>query len=197
MILSLKFLIFPDTLINCDHLNKIESLFLCTLYAYSLCNFHSIQHHFYLETYNVDCNFPMFPPWKTMTRAWFLCQLAVAMDGALQLGMWYNSNRLTALFCEIQGLLALERALEECCSQDLDVHLHHSHLRHQKTPLRMRRSRLAHFPLPLWLHRPFHIAVLAFWILHVSSYFSFLKLILYLLQLEGGEDLDTNSSSHL
>ncbi|KAM9645221.1 phospholipase DDHD1 isoform 9-T10 [Trichechus inunguis] len=76
-------------------------------------------------------------------------------------------NRLLNIFhpTDPVGLLALERDLEECCSQDLDVRLHR-HLRHQKTQWKMRRSQLPHLLLPLWQHRPFHTAARASLILH-------------------------------
>ncbi|XP_061038557.1 phospholipase DDHD1 isoform X6 [Eubalaena glacialis] len=77
-------------------------------------------------------------------------------------------NRLLNIFhpTDPVGLRALERDLEECCSQGSDVHLHHSHLRHQGTLWKTRRSRLPHLPRPLWQRRPLHIAVLAFLTLH-------------------------------
>ncbi|XP_061038556.1 phospholipase DDHD1 isoform X5 [Eubalaena glacialis] len=81
-------------------------------------------------------------------------------------------NRLLNIFhpTDPVGLRALERDLEECCSQGSDVHLHHSHLRHQGTLWKTRRSRLPHLPRPLWQRRPLHIAVLAFLTLHISDF---------------------------
>lgn len=74
--------------------------------------------------------------------------------GAAPQGAVSGVSGVIALFCDMQGLLALERALEECCSQDLDVLQHHSRLSHLKTHWKMIRSLQLHPLPPPWQRRP-------------------------------------------